>query len=159
MKPAQPFTAVIEDAGGGGAYVVIPFDVERVFGKKRVKVRGRFDGVPYRGSLVRMGTAFHILGIRKDIRAKLGKSIGDEVEVVVVEDTEDRVVELADDLRRALTGNQKARATFADLAYTHQKAYVDWIEAARRTATRRARVARAVTLLAEGKKTPRAADR
>jgi hypothetical protein len=33
------FSAVIHDAGGGGAYVEIPFDVEQVFGRKRVPVK------------------------------------------------------------------------------------------------------------------------
>ncbi len=158
-KPTHAFKAVIEDAGGGGAYVVVPFDVERVFGRKRVKVQAWFDDVSYRGSLVRMGTACHILGIRKDIRAQLGKSVGDAVDVTVVEDTKDRVVEAPADLRQALRASKAARASYAELAYTNQKAYVDWIEAARRTATRRDRVARAVALLAEGKKRPRAASR
>ena len=55
-----------------GAYVEIPFDVQAAFGKGRVKVLATFDGVPYNGSLVRMGTLGHIIGVRKDIRAKLG---------------------------------------------------------------------------------------
>ena len=46
-----------------GAYVEIPFDVREVFGRGRVKVHATFDGVPYAGSLVRMGTPGHILGL------------------------------------------------------------------------------------------------
>lgn len=37
------------------------------------------------GSLVRMGTPCHILGLRKDIRAKIGKQPGDAVVVTVEE--------------------------------------------------------------------------
>lgn len=70
MATTHRFSAVIEDAGGGGAFVTIPFDVERAFGKKRVPVRATIDGVPYRGSLVRMGGECHILGILKSVRAK-----------------------------------------------------------------------------------------
>ena len=55
------------------------------FGKGRVKVRATFDGVPYEGSLVRMKTPGHILGIRKDIRAKIGKQPGDQVHVELKE--------------------------------------------------------------------------
>lgn len=40
-----------------------------------------FDGVLYQGSLVRMGTPGHILGVRKDIRAQIGKQPGDQVHV------------------------------------------------------------------------------
>lgn len=65
-----------------GAYVEIPFDVKQEFGKGRVAVCAAFDGVPYRGSIVKMGTPCHILGIRKDIRAQINKQPGDEVHVV-----------------------------------------------------------------------------
>lgn len=62
--------------GIDGAYVEIPFDVKAKFGKGRVPVIATFDGVPYEGSLVRMGTPCHIIGIRKDIRARIGKQPG-----------------------------------------------------------------------------------
>ncbi len=68
-----------------GAYVDFPYDVREEFGKGRVKVHAEFDGVPYDGSLVRMGTPNHILGLRKDIRAAIGKQAGDTVQVVLWE--------------------------------------------------------------------------
>ncbi len=70
-----------------GAYVEIPFDVKAAFGKSRVPVHATFDGEPYDGSLVRMKTPCHILGLRKDIRAKIGKQPGDRVHVTLVERT------------------------------------------------------------------------
>jgi len=82
----QEFTAVIKKVPDiDGAYVEIPFDVKAVVGKGRVKVHATFDGEPYDGSLVRMGTPCHIIGIRKDIRAKIGKQAGDTVHVTVEE--------------------------------------------------------------------------
>lgn len=68
-----------------GAYVEIPFDVKEVFGKGRVPVNATFDGEPYRGSIVKMGTPCHILGIRKDIRGRIGKQPGDTVRVTIEE--------------------------------------------------------------------------
>lgn len=68
-----------------GAYVEIPFDVREEFGRGRVKVRATFDGAEYDGSIVRMGTPCHIIGVRKDIRAKIGKQPGDMVHVVIRE--------------------------------------------------------------------------
>lgn len=68
-----------------GAYVEIPFDVKETFGKGRVPVHATFDGEPYDGSLVKMGTPCHILGIRKEIRAKIGKQPGDTVKVTLEE--------------------------------------------------------------------------
>ncbi|WP_330583800.1 DUF1905 domain-containing protein, partial [Acidaminobacter sp.] len=80
------FTAVIQKVPDlDGAYVEIPFDVKAVYGKGRVKVHATFDGEPYDGSLVKMGTPCHIIGIRKDIRVKIGKQPGDTVSVTIVE--------------------------------------------------------------------------
>jgi len=66
-----------------GAYIEIPFDVKEVFGKGCVPVDATFDGIPYQGSLVRMGTPGHIIGIRKDIRKQIGKQPGDTVHVTI----------------------------------------------------------------------------
>lgn len=81
------FDAVIRavDDGIDGAYVDIPFDVKKEFGTGRVPVSATFDGEPYIGSVVRMGTPNHILGIRKDIRARIGKQPGDIVHVTLTE--------------------------------------------------------------------------
>ena len=80
------FTAVIRKVPDiDGAYVEIPFDVREEFGKGRVKVHATFDGVGYDGSLVRMGTPCHIQGLRKDIRARIGKQPGDTVAVRIQE--------------------------------------------------------------------------
>lgn len=68
-----------------GAYVEFSFDVREEFGRGRVKVHVTFDGVPYDGSLVRMGTPGHVIGVRKDIRAQIGKQPGDVVRVTIRE--------------------------------------------------------------------------
>lgn len=82
MSKIYEFDAVIQKVDGiDGAYVEIPFDVKQEFGKGRVPVSAAFDGEPYDGSLVRMGTPCHILGLRKDIRKKIGKQPGDTVHV------------------------------------------------------------------------------
>jgi hypothetical protein len=67
------------------AYIEVPFDVKAEFGKGRVKVHATFDGEPYVGSVVKMGTPCHVIGIRKDIRAKIGKQGGDVVKVTLKE--------------------------------------------------------------------------
>ena len=68
-----------------GAYVEIPVDVREVFGRGRVPVHATFDGVPYDGQVVRMGTPCHIIGIRKEIRRQIGKGPGDLVHVTLRE--------------------------------------------------------------------------
>lgn len=68
-----------------GAYVEFPYDVREEFGKGRVKVHATFDGVPYDGSLVRMKTPGHIIGVLKAIRKQIAKQAGDTVSVTIQE--------------------------------------------------------------------------
>lgn len=86
------FSAVIEAVPEkGGAYIRFPYDIRKEFGKGRVKVNVTFDGEPYCGSIVNMGvknangSICYIIGIRKDIRSKIGKQPGDNVFVTVKE--------------------------------------------------------------------------
>lgn len=151
MSQKISFNAVIESAGGGGAYVSVPYDVEKIYGQKRVKIKATIDGEPYRGTLVRMGMPHHVLIVLKEIREKIGKSFGDEVTVVLEEDMEVRRVELPGDLKVALEAEPNALAFFNKLSFTHQKEYVQWIEQAKRETTRRARIQRTVEMLLQSK--------
>ena len=82
MNDFIEFDAVIvKNPDMDAAYIEIPFDVKARYGKGRVAVHAEFDGYPYDGQLVRMGTPCHILGVRKDIRAAIGKQPGDTVHV------------------------------------------------------------------------------
>lgn len=154
MSKTHTFRAIIERGDGGGAYVTVPFDVAQAFGKKRVKIKASIDGEPYRGSLVRMGGPRHRLGVLKEIREKIGKGPGDEVQVTLEEDTEPRVIEVPADLHEALKSSPEAEAFFQKLSYTHQREYVRWIEQAKREQTRRDRIARTVEMLLQGNKEP-----
>ena len=75
----------------GGAYVIFPYDIREEFGKGRVKVHATFDGEPYDGSVVNMGvknedgSVCYIIGLRKDIRLRIGKQPGDTVYVTIQE--------------------------------------------------------------------------
>ncbi len=89
MENKINFTAIIHEGGGGGAFVPVPFDIKKEFGKGRLKVNASFDNEPYTGNIVNMGfknedgSVCYILGILKAIRKKIGKNIGDTVEVEI----------------------------------------------------------------------------
>lgn len=86
MKKVYEFEAeILKVPDIDGAYIEFPYDVREEFGKGRVKVHATFDGEPYNGSLVRMKTECHIIGIRKDIRAKINKQPGDTIRVTITE--------------------------------------------------------------------------
>ena len=86
------FEAVIEPVPDkGGAYVRVPFDIRKEFGKGRVKVSATFNSVPYIGSIVNMGvknpdgSICYIIGVRKDIQKKIDRYLGDTVTVTLHE--------------------------------------------------------------------------
>ncbi len=152
MSKKHTFKAVIQNAGGGGAYVEVPFDVEKAFGAKKPKVRAKIEGVLYRGILTRMGTECHLLVILKSIREQIGKSFGDEVKITVELDTEPRVLEVPKDLLKELKKDKDAQAFFDQLAHTHRREYVLWIEEAKKEETRARRILRAIEMLKQGKR-------
>lgn len=152
MPKKHTFTAIIQNAGGGGAFVEVPFDVEEAFGSKRPKIKALIGGVPYRGLLVRMGSECHMLLILKSIREQIGKTFGDEVTVSVEADTEPRVIEIPAELKKAFKTEKEAKAFFDKLSYTHQREYVNWINEAKKEETRQNRIAKTIEMLKEGKK-------
>jgi hypothetical protein len=152
MPKKHIFTATILDAGGGGAFVEVPFDVEAAFGSKKPKVKALIEGVPYRGTLVRMGTEHHLLIILKEIREKIGKTFGDEVKITVELDTEPRVVEIPPELAKAFKKEKAADAYFNSLPYSHKREYVGFITEAKKEETRARRVAQTIEMLKKGKK-------
>jgi hypothetical protein len=152
MPKKQTFTATIQNAGGGGAYVEVPFDVEEAFGSKRPKVKAMIEGIPYHSTLMRMGTECHMLGILKEIREQIGKTFGDEVTVTVEPDTEPRVIEIPKDLMKELKKDKEAKAFFDKLSYTHQKEYVRWVEEAKKEETRQNRIVKTIEMLKKGKR-------
>jgi len=86
------FDAVIQKVPDiDGAFVVFPYDLKTEFGKGRAKVHATFDREPYDGSIVNMGvknpdgSVCYIIGLRKDIRSKIGKQAGDTVCVTIRE--------------------------------------------------------------------------
>jgi hypothetical protein len=148
----QTFTATIQNAGGGGAFVEVPFDVEEAFGSKKPKIKAIIEGVPYRGLLTRMGSEHHLLIILKGIREQIGKSFGDEITVTVEPDTEPRVVEVPKDLMKELKKDKEAKVFFDKLSYTHQKEYVTWIMEAKKEETRQNRVVKTIEMLKKGRR-------
>jgi hypothetical protein len=152
MTKKHIFKATIINAGGGGAFVEVPFDVEAAFGAKKPKVKAMIEGVPYRGILTRMGGEHHILIILKSIREQIGKTFGDEVKIVVEADTEPRIIEIPKDLLKELRKDKDAKSFFDKLSYTHRREYVMWINEAKRVETRQSRILKTIEMLKKGKK-------
>jgi hypothetical protein len=147
------FDAIVtrSDVTGSSAHVEVPGDVTAMFGTRgRVPVAVTFDGIPYRGSIVRPGGPPLVL-VLQEILAQLGKAPGDAVHVTVALDTAPRIVELADDIGDALTGAGLLDA-YRRLAYSHQRQFVLWIDGAKRAETRASRIQKTVEMVSAGKR-------
>ena len=127
---------------------VPPNVVEALGGKGRIPVTATFNGVPYRGSIVRMGEGA-VLGVKKAIMAEAGVSEDDMLRVEVGNDDAPREVEVPEDLGKALEENATARRAFDGLSYSHRKEYVRRVTEAKRPQTRARRVDRTIEMLVE----------
>jgi hypothetical protein len=155
MADKVKFTAKIEQHQGMDAgYILFPFDVIKLFGiKGQVKVKAIFDDkVEYRGSLAKMGFPCHVLGITKEIRQKLGKSLGDIISVEIQQDTEIREVIVPEDVKLLLDQHPRAKKFFESLSYTDRKEYIRWIDTAQKEETRARRIGITMDKLKKRKK-------
>jgi hypothetical protein len=157
MLVKHKFNGILENPEGKMdiAYISIPFDVQKVYGTSgQVKVKATFDGHPYRGVLANMGTGCHIIGVRKEIRTTIGKSVGDTVNVTIEQDLDERVVEIPKELLTLLSKNKKAQGFFNSLSYTNRKEYAQWIATAKKPETRARRLDQSLDKLNARKKNP-----
>ena len=151
MAKKQTFEAVLEkhdklDATG----IVIPFDVDAVFGAKRVPVKAVINGAEYRGSIVRMGGKY-MLGIPKSFRVAAGIGAGDNIVVTLERDIEERTVTVPEGFAAELS-KLGLRDAFDAMSYTHRKEHIRAVEEAKAPETRLRRIAKAVEMIAAKKK-------
>jgi len=148
------FTARIMNEGShdAAAWVVFPFDLKELYGiGNLVPVTATFDGVEYRGSIGKMGPEPRLI-VRKEIRRKLGKQPGDEVDITVTVDMAPREVEMPVDLQRALASDPEARSRFDAFSYSHKREYVGWITEAKRDETKLRRAEQALEMIKQGRR-------
>jgi hypothetical protein len=152
------FSAKIDAADGGGAYVLFPYDTEKEFGTKgKVPIKATFNGVPYAGSLVKYGHPAHMLPMLKAIREQIGKGPGDTIEVELWKDEQQRAVEVPAPFQQAMK-KAGVLSFFDSLSYTHRKEYCRWITEAKKEETRLRRFEKAIEMLQNKVKTPDGAN-
>lgn len=91
MKEHKFKVTILQNEDMNAGYIIFPYDIKKEFNKGRVKVHAIFDGIDYDGSIVNMGVKddndniCYIIGITKEIRTKINKTFGDEIDVVITE--------------------------------------------------------------------------
>lgn len=121
MADKQTFETVLQKSPDSEAtWIDLPFDIEKIWGAKRVKVKARINEAEYRGSAVRMGGDCYMLGIPKVYRDEACIKAGDHIEVTMERDDDERVVILPDDLASAID-NAGLRDSWGSISYSKQK--------------------------------------
>jgi hypothetical protein len=151
----KTFKTKLIGQGPGGAWtrIDVPFNVEDAWGSRaRVSVMGTINGFAFRSSIFPGGRGTHHMMVNKAMKDGAAAGPGDSVTVTIEPDTEKRTVPIPADLKRAVQSNRTAAALFEALSPSCRKEYVDWIQSAKREQTRTSRIAKAVEMLAAGKR-------
>ncbi|CEN76827.1 Uncharacterized protein conserved in bacteria [[Clostridium] sordellii] len=125
-------------------FIEIPFNVEKELGAKRVKVKAKFDGINYRGSIVSMGNGCYMIGVTKAIRKEIGKDAGENLLVEIEKDEEVREIELPIYFKVELEKNKIALKFYDNLSYSSKRKYYQWIASAKKEETRGKRIIEAI---------------
>lgn len=138
--------------GSEVAAVIAPFDVPQTFGQKaRVPVRGTINGFPYRSSLMPMDGCYAMV-VNRTIREGAHVKAGDEVEVVMERDTDERKVDAPPELKKELAKSKKAQERWEKLSFTHKKEMARSISEAKQEETKKRRLAKVMDVLKMGTK-------
>jgi Bacteriocin-protection, YdeI or OmpD-Associated/Domain of unknown function (DUF1905) len=145
------FQATLLLNGKTATGIEVPAEVVEALGSgKRPAVQVTFNGYSYRTTIAPMGGVF-MIPVSAEIRAASGANAGDVLDVEIALDTQPREVLVPDDLAELLDTNPSAKGFFERLSFSHKRAYILWIEDAKKAETRAARVSKAIEMLNEGK--------
>ncbi len=142
------FRTTVRLEGKTATGLEVPPDVVEALGAgKRAKVLVTINGYSYRSSVAPYNGVY-MLPLSAEHRTGAGVSAGDDVDVEIVVDTEERVVTPPADLAAALDADPAARKAFDALSYSNQRRHVLSVEGAKTAETRARRVAKVVAELA-----------
>lgn len=133
--------------------MTIPFNVEQLWGTKaRLSVKGEINGFAFRSSIFPGGDGTHHMIVNKSMRQGAGADVGEKVRVTMSPDTASKIVKSPPDFVRAIKSSPEAAACFARLSPSHRRAYIEWIEEAKKPQTREARILKTIAMIKDGGK-------
>lgn len=152
FKPIQ-FEATLVELADGKVGLVAPFSAVDVFGvRERIPVQGTCNEVAYSGWLNPIGSGQHAYALTKTMARQLRLRVGDTIRVTMELDNTKPLVAAPKDFQDALNANPAAKATFQGYPYSHQREYIEAIEAAKRPDTRRHRIEQAIEMLVSARR-------
>jgi hypothetical protein len=145
---AQVFTTtIVQDDQVNATGIPVPREVVESFNSgKKPRVKVTLNGFSYRTTVAAYGDIF-MLPLSQERRAAAGVKAGDSVLVTLELDTEPRVVELPDDLARALEA-AGVREAFERSSFTNRKEFARQVDSAKSPGTRARRIQKIIAQLA-----------
>lgn len=128
----------------GWSYIFIPnaiADKIKPDCKVSFRVKGKIDDIEIRGmATTPMGAGDFIIALKSELRKRLKKEAGAEVEIALEEDKNFKI-EMPEDLELCLSEDAHLLHNFLKLAKSHQNYFIKWINEAKTEATRTKRLA------------------
>ena len=141
--PQLTFATTIEEYGQAAAIRLTDDQAAQLSTAKTPPVVVTIGGRSERLRISRMDGA-PCIGLSMAARAALGVEIGDEVDVTVAVDEEERAVEVPSLLAEALAADPQAAERYRELSYTRRKEIARGIAEAKRDETKHRRLGRAL---------------
>lgn len=134
----------------GWSYIFIPnaiADKIKPGCKVSFRVKGKIDNVEISGmATTPMGAGDFIIALKSELRKKLKKEAGANVEISL-EDDKDFKIEMPEDLELCLSEEAHLLSNFLKLAKSHQNYFIKWINEAKTESTRTKRLALTVNAM------------
>jgi hypothetical protein len=158
---ATLFRPVVTGDAADWSFLRLPKDASaKLPSRGMTSVEGTFNGVAYRGTLEPDGEGGHWLKVERNLREAAGAEPGDVVSLELSPMAEEPEPTVPADLRNALAAAPpKTRQVWSDITTVARGDWIQWIDSAKRDATRSKRIESACDMLANGKRRPCCFDR
>jgi hypothetical protein len=148
---AMRFTTTVELGGKTATGLAVPREVvEKLASGKRPPVTVTIGGHTYRSTIAVMGGRF-MIPLSAENREAAGVTVGDRVKVDIELDTQERVLEVPDDLAAAIAADAAAQSFWDSLSYSRRRRIVLSVDGAKKPETRDRRIRKSVTDLRDHK--------
>ena len=124
----------------------------RLMSLGKVMAEGAINSLPFRAALEPYGDGCHRLKIGRAMRSALGIDLSDAVIVEITRIDDESETRIPSDLRRALTKDPSALASWRSITPMARRDWIFSICTAKQAETRERRIAKAVDMLAGGKR-------
>src|SRR5579859_5625155 len=143
MKPqsktnAKSFKATLERMEGNLGWVIIriPFNVEKVWGARRLRVKGEINGLEFRTTLFPTSSGAHFLLVTKRMQAGAYARPGNTAQFRLEPDLEVRKAIMPVELKRAFSQDRALQRWFDNMSFSMRRWICDEVARPKNVETR-----------------------